>query len=267
MAWGMDGRSVVVTGAANGVGLAIARRFAQAGASVMMADRDEAKLEAECAAIASEGFEGRAQIFSGDLRERLTMQNLMAATFDAFERLEVLVNASRLLVSADPLSHEQDRFEDVLAQNVTATFRLCQIAAKRMIAHAEEGGEAGAIVNLTSSDAERSRPELLAYSVSAAALDQLTRALAAALAGRKIRVNAVAVGGMLGHSLSEALKGIEDLPEALEEVIPLGRLGETSEAADAVLFLASPAASFITGQILAVDGGRRLFDPLDSSAE
>ena len=153
----------------------------------------------------------------------------------------------------------------MLAQNVIANLRLSQIVARRMIelARAEAPEPADrAIVNVSSVHALRAPPRLLAFSVSCAALEQLTRGLALALAPHRIRVNAIAVGGVPGRALGQAMPDIEDLPEALAEVIPLGRLGEPREAAEAALFLASPAASYVTGQVLAVDGGRLLLDPL-----
>lgn len=265
MAHGVSGRSVIVTGAARGIGLAVARRFVRAGALVTMADSDQVRLEREADALAGMGFDGKVQAFVGDLTEKLSMANLMAATVDAYDRIDVLVNASRLLVGSDPLDPERDGIEALLAQNVTASLRLSQIAARRMIerGRSEDAGPADrAIVHLSSVQARRSSPELLAFSVSCAALEQLVRVLALALAPERIRVNAIAVGGIPGRSLAAALPRIEDLPEALAGVVPLGRAGEPDECAEAALFLASPAASFITGQILGVDGGRSLTDPI-----
>ena len=149
--------------------------------------------------------------------------------------------------------------------NVRATFRLSQAVARRMIAQAEEAGgspAAGAIVNITSIAARRTLPELLHYSVSCAALDQLTRSMAVSLAPHHVRVNAVALGSVMTRNLREALRDREELRAQLRAVTPLGRVGEASEAADAVLFFASPQSSFITGQILSVDGGRTILDPL-----
>lgn len=259
MANGLTGKSAIVTGAAQGIGLAVAQRLVRAGASVIMADADESKLDAEVEHLNDADHGGRATAFYGDLRQRLTMTNLMAATLDAHDGIDVLVNAARLLIRSDPLQPEADSLEEALATNVTANLRLTQIVARRMIESAEAEGDTPsdrAIVNITSVYDRRSLPELLAYSVSGAALDQLTRTLAVTLAGHRIRVNAVAVGGVAGQPLGDS----EDFNNALGELIPLGRLVEPQEAAEAVTFLASPAASFISGQLIAVDGGRLLIE-------
>ena len=265
MPYRMDGKSVIVTGAANGIGLAIAKRLVRAGAFVVMADHDEDKLALEVETLAGEGFDGRAQGVAGDVSQKLTMANLLAATMEASDRLDVLVNAARLVVAADPLGAEDDRFEESFAQNVGATLRLSQLAARRMIGAGRERAE-GAIVNVSTPFAQRAPARLLAYSVACAALEQLTRGLAAALAPKGVRVNAISVG-VPGRSIAAAFPGTGELGRSLARATPLGRAGEPSEAAEAALFLASPAASFVTGEILTVDGGRLLVDPFDPEAE
>ncbi len=263
MANGLSGRSAIVTGAARGIGLAIARRLVRAGAVVMMADIDEHRLDVEVEALAEAGYEGRPTAFVGDLRQKLAMANLMAATMDAQEGVHILVNACRLLTPSSPLDPEEDRFDETMAQNVTALLRLSQIVGKRMIELADDEGSERvdrAILNISSVHARRAPPELLAYSVSCAALEQLTRTFALAMAPHGVRVNALAVGGIAGRALQQAVDGEEDLQDALSSDAPLGRTGERKEVADAALFMVSPAASFVLGQVLDVDGGRLLAD-------
>jgi len=150
-----------------------------------------------------------------------------------------------------------------MEQNVEVTLRLSQAVSKRMIKHGDaEAQEVGSIVNLSSLAAGRALPQLLGYSVSCAAVDQLTRSLAVALSSHKIRVNAVSIGSVMSASLHDKLRETPEMRDELIRITPLGRIGEAEEAAEAALFLASPAASFITGQILGVDGGRTLIDPM-----
>ncbi len=257
----VSGKTVIVTGAANGVGLAIARRFVELEANVVLADRDEKRLIAEVDAL--QNGAGKAMAYHGNLQEKLTVNNLMAATIDAYDNIDILVNASRQILPSDPLMDKDGVFEQLMHQNVTVNLRLAQAVAKRMITHSKDREEdeiIGSIVNLSSIAATRTMPELMAYSVSSAALDQLTRSLAVAFADHGIRVNGIAMGSLMSASLRESLKDNPGLHESIEAGTPLGYIGEADEAADAAVFLASSKANFITGQILAVDGGRSLID-------
>lgn len=268
MSFSISGKTAIVTGAANGIGLAIARHFVDRGANVMFADIDEERLIDECGKESESGSAIR--YFAGDLRERLTVANLLSATIDAFERIDILVNACRQMVPSDPLDPDQDAVQSLLQQNLMISLRLTQIVAKRMIRQAEqdglEEGSAGAIVNLSSIAARRTHPALLGYSVSCAALDQLTRSMAVALAPHRIRVNAVAFGSVLSASLQGVLKENTEYRDDIRSHTPLGRIAKPSELAEAVQFLASDGAQFLTGQILTVDGGRTLIDPVHAPA-
>ncbi len=267
MSFSIAGKTAVVTGAANGVGLAIARHFAESGANVVFADRDEAKLDKEIDELDAEQEKVRA--FAGDLRERLTVANLLSATIDDFERVDILVNASRQLLPSDPLNEKDDAVELLLQQNLLTALRLSQVFARRMIQQVEDagaGGPAGSIINISSIAARRTHPSLLAYSISTAAMDQMTRSLAVALAPHRIRVNAVAFGSVMSASLQGALKEHEDFRNDITRHTPLSRIAAASEVAEVVRFLASDGSGFMTGQILTVDGGRTLVDPVEAPA-
>lgn len=261
----IEGKTAIVTGAANGVGLAIARHFVEQGANVMFADRDEERLDAE---VGDAQIEDGAKLryFAGDLRERLTVANLLSATIDAYDRVDILVNASRQIMVTDPLDPEDTSVSTLLEQNLMTALRLTQAVAKRMIHQAEEDGRdegiVGTIVNISSIAGRRTQPELLAYSVSAAALDQATRSLAVSLARERIRVNGVGVGSVMSANLRTRLGEAEGLRQAIVDATPMGRIAAPSELAETVQFLASDASGFMTGQILTVDGGRTLIDPV-----
>ena len=261
-------KSCIITGAANGVGLAIARRMAESGARVMLADMDEDNLMREVEALVEEGHDAHA--FAGDLRQRLNIANLLSATIDAYDRIDVLVNASRRVEMCDPLDLTEDILTGMFVDNVSANLRLSNAIAKKMIKQAEDAEDqeapAGSIVNLTSIASSRTLPKLTGFSTVSAALDQMTRSLAVAFAPHNIRVNGIAIGSIKSASLRDALKENENLRDQIIAATPAGRIGEADEAADAAVFLASNKASFITGQIIAIDGGRSLIDPLATPA-
>ncbi|QIE45913.1 SDR family oxidoreductase [Pseudohalocynthiibacter aestuariivivens] len=265
MSFSISGKTAIVTGGANGIGLAIGRHFADKGANVMFADMDEERLAAEFGEV---GDGDSMRYFAGDLREKLTLANLLSATLDAFDSVDILINASRQLVISDPLNPDDDGVEESLAQNLMTALRLSQLVAKRMIKQSkdQEDGPAGSIVNLSSIAARRTHPDLLAYSISTAALDQLTRSMAVTLAPHRIRVNALAFGSVMSASLKEALKDNGDYRADIEAHTPLGRVASPWELSEAAQYLASDSAAFMTGQILTVDGGRSLLDPVAAPA-
>jgi 7-alpha-hydroxysteroid dehydrogenase len=265
MSFSIAGKTAIVTGAANGIGLAIARHFAESGANVMFADMDEKRLAAE---LSDKSEDGNMRCFAGDLREKLTIANLLSATIDAFDQVDILVNAARQVIPSDPLDTDDNSVMEMLNQNLMPALRLSQQVAKRMIRQSEgqEDRPAGSIINLSSITARRAHPGLLAYSVSSAALDQMTRSLAVSLASHRIRVNAVAMGSVMSASLKEVLKDNRDYRQDIEDHTPLGRIAPPTDLADTVQFLASDGSGFMTGQVLTLDGGRTLIDPVSAPA-
>jgi 7-alpha-hydroxysteroid dehydrogenase len=168
----------------------------------------------------------------------------------------------------DPLGVDDDTTETMLQQNLLNSLRLSQLVARRMIKQAAGNveGQIGSIINLSSIAARRAHPDLMAYSIATAASDQMTRSLAVALAPHKIRVNAVAFGSVMSASLQEALKENADFRGDIEDHTPLQRIASPNELAAAVQYLASDWSGFMTGQIMTLDGGRTLIDPVAAPA-
>ena len=268
MSFSIAGKTAVVTGAANGVGLSVARHFVKAGANVMFADMDEDRLAEEIGDNNDDN--GTAHYFAGDLREKLTVANLLSATIDRFDRVDILVNASRQMLTSDPLNADDDGVVELMNQNLMTSLRVSQVFAKRMIKQAAKAEDidapAGSIVNLSSIAARRAQPELLAYSISSAAVDQMTRSMAVALAPHRIRVNAVSLGSVMSASLKSQIKEHEEFRDTIIDATPLSRIASPTELADVAQFLASDGSGFMTGQILTVDGGRSLLDAAEAPA-
>ncbi|WP_299946744.1 SDR family oxidoreductase [uncultured Ruegeria sp.] len=265
MSFSIAGKTAIVTGGANGIGLAIGRHFADAGANVMFADMDEKSLANE---LGEQADDSNIRYFAGDLREKLTIANLLSATLDAFDQVDILINGARQVIQSDPLDSDDDSVRTLLNQNLMPALRLSQLCAKRFIKQADGDDEnpAGSIINLSSIAARRTHPDLMAYSVSTAALDQMTRSLAVALAPNRIRVNSIALGSVMSASLQSTLKDNRDFRDDIEKHTPLARIAAPTELAETAQFLASDAAGFMTGQILTIDGGRTLLDPVAAPA-
>ncbi|MGB1387731.1 MAG: SDR family NAD(P)-dependent oxidoreductase [Paracoccaceae bacterium] len=265
MSFAIAGKTAIVTGAANGIGRAIARHFTEKGANVVFADMDEKGLIEE---VGEQPEDSNIRYFAGDMRERLAVANLLSTTLDAFDQVDILVNAARQVTTSDPLDPDDASVTAMLNQNLMPAVRLTQQIAKRMIKQSsgQTEGSAGTIVNISSIAARRTHPELLAYSVSTAALDQFTRSMAVVLAPHRIRVNAVAIGSVMSASLQTTLKENRGFRQDIEDHTPLSRIAAPGELAEAVQYLASDASAFTTGQVLTVDGGRTLLDPVAAPA-
>jgi 7-alpha-hydroxysteroid dehydrogenase len=263
MSFSISGKIAIVTGAAEGVGLSIARHFLSQGARVVFADEDEAALTAAIGDDA-DGDAPTARAVVTDLRSKLSIVNLVSSTIDAFDRVDILVNAAREVQRSDALDPEKDAVLPMFEANVMAALRLSQVVAKRMIGQAEKDGRTegtiGSIINMSSISATRTFKGMMGYSIASAALDQMTRSLAVTLAPNRVRVNGLAYASVLSQALTTAMKEQEGLRAAVIAATPAGRIANPGEIPEMVQFLASEASDFIIGQVLVADGGRSLLD-------
>ena len=242
--FGLAGRVCIVTGGAQGIGEACLRRFAREGAQVVIADIDDLR----GAALAAElgGLYGHC-----DVGDKAQVDALVAQTLAAHGRIDVLVNNAGIFRAADFLDMSEDDFDAVLRVNLKGSFLMGQAVAREMA----RAGK-GSIVNMSSVNAVLAIPTIAGYNVSKGGINQLTRVMALALADRGIRVNAVAPGTIATELAAKAVLTSDEAKARIMSRTPMRRLGEPAEVADTVAFLASDAASYITGEIVVVDGGR-----------
>lgn len=265
MSFSVQGKTAIVTGSATGIGLSIARHLADKGANVMCADANEKELVEQ---LGDAPEDGNTRIFSGDLRQRLTIANLVSATIDAFDQVDILVNASRQLMTTDALDVEDKSVETLLDQNLMTALSLSQYVAKRMIKQAEhqENGQVGSIINFSSIAARQTQPELMGYSIAAAAVQQMTRSMALVMAPHRIRVNAISFGSVMSGSLQASVAENREWRDDIRAHTPLGRIAAPNELCETVQYLAAESSGFMTGEVLVVDGGRSLLDPVRAPA-
>jgi NAD(P)-dependent dehydrogenase (short-subunit alcohol dehydrogenase family) len=246
--FGLDGRVAIVTGASRGIGRAIALGLARAGAHVALSARKAPDLEAVAHEVT--GLGRRALAVAGHAGRVADLDRLFDAVQREFGRLDILVNNAATNPVFGPLvGIEEAAWDKVMALNVKGYLLAAQRAARPMLAAGK-----GAIVNVASTGGLRASPGLGAYSISKAAVIMLTRVLAREMGASGVRVNAIAPA-IVETRFSEALWTTPEILQPYLKTTPMGRIAQPEEMAGAVVYLASDAASYVTGQVLVLDGG------------
>jgi len=242
--FGLKDRVCIVTGGAQGIGEACARRFAREGARVVIADMADEPGQALASEIG-------ALYLHCDVGDSAQVDAVVARSMQAHGRIDVLVNNAGIFRAADFLAITEADFDAVLRVNIKGSFLMGQAVARVM---AQQGS--GNIVNMSSVNGVLAIPTIASYNVSKGGVNQLTRVMALALADKGIRVNAVAPGTIATELAYKAVLTSDEAKAKIMSRTPMKRLGEPSEIADVVAWLVSDAASYVTGEIVTVDGGR-----------
>lgn len=243
------GKTIIITGAAQGIGFACAERFAQEGGFIFLVDIDHEKGIAAAESLVAKGY--HAYYMMANLADRHDCELVVYEAHKIYHRIDVLVNNAAVLKSEDFLDFSYEDLEETLRVNLMTPFYLTQLVSKYMIEHEIRGS----IVNMSSVNAVLAIPNISAYVISKGGMAQLTKVSALSLADKGIRVNAIGPGSIKTDMLKAAMAD----PGARHKVLsrtPMGRLGEPSEIAAIAAFLASDDASYITGQTIYADGGR-----------
>ncbi len=242
----LEGRTAVVTGAASGLGKAIALGLGDAGAFVVAVDLPGSELDR----VAREVGAGRVASVEADVTDRDQVEAMVDRAASASGRIDILVNSAGMGARGAAEDYPLELWHRVLAVNLTGTFSCCQLFGRHMLAN---GG--GSILNVASIGGLVGYAGSVGYQVSKAGVVQLTRTLAVEWAGRGVRVNAIAPCTFETPVVARQREAEPDLYPAMLSRIPLGRFGEPPEIVGAALFLASDASSMVTGHVLTVDGG------------
>lgn len=242
----LDGKVAIVTGAGRGIGAGIAKAFAEVGADVVCAARTQEQIDETAAAV--RGFGRRALALPCDVNERADIERVVETTMKELGRIDIIVNNAGGTPPSEALYTSEKAFEEAFHFNVTTAFLLTRLSVPHML----KGAGSGAVLNISSAAGRFPIPGFVAYGTAKAALAFMTKILGHEFAP-KVRVNAIAVGAVETSALAPFLD--EDLRGKMSKLTPMARIGTVDDIAAAAVYLASPAAAWVTGKVFEIDGG------------